>query len=48
MQINNEEKIIQLMTEMRDIIRKHDRGVRPMMFVLFVLLVVLIFVTYFR
>lgn len=48
MQLNNEEKIIQLMTEMRDIIKKHDRGVRPAVIVLLVMLALLIIVTLFK
>ena len=48
MQLNNEEKMIQLMTEIKDLLRKHDRGVRPTVLALLGLLVIMILVTYFK
>ncbi len=48
MELKSEEKIIQLMTEMRDIMRKHDRGVRPTVLILLVLLAVLVIVTWLK
>ena len=47
-QINNEEKIVGLMEEIRDIMKKHDKGVRPTVIVLMILLIVLILVLYFK
>ena len=48
MQIDDEKKVILLMQEIRDIMKKHDRGGCPTVIVLGVLLVILIFVTLFR
>jgi len=48
MQINNEEKIVQTMEEIRDIMKKHDRGVRPTVIIMMALLMVLILVAWFK
>lgn len=48
MQINNEEKIMRLLTEIRDIMKKHDKGVRPAVILLLFLLAALVAVTYFK
>jgi len=48
MQIDNEEKVIKTMEEIRDIMKKHDRGVRPTVIILGGLLIVLILVTHFK
>ena len=48
MQIDDEKKVISLMQEIRDIMKKHDKGVRPTVIILGVLLVVLILITWFK
>lgn len=48
MQISENEKLIELLTEVRDVMQRHDRAVRPGVAAIIVLLVVLILVTYFR